>query len=299
MLNPIASLFGRFLYIIYNTVGFRNYGLAIIIFTVITKILLLPLTLKQLKSTAKMAEINPKIQEVQQRYKNDKEKLNQELMRIYQENKVNPASGCLPLLIQFPIIISLYWVITRPLKFMLGKSDEVISALTAALPEAFRQGYSLELNVLNFLNQFPEKLAELSNLIQPSEVINLKFLGLNLGYIPTINTSLLFGKEALVYLPLLLIPILNVVTTYLVSKMSAPAGNQDKSKGSKGSKGNSGAPNSMLYIGPIMTLIFSFQLPAGVGLYWAVGNIVQIFQQLYINKYVVGKKEETKEVSEK
>lgn len=289
MLDPIARVLGRFLYFIYNTIGFHNYGLAIIFFTVIVKLALLPLTLKQLKSTTKMQEIQPKIEQVKQRYKNDKDKLNQEMMRIYEENKVNPAGGCLPLLIQFPILISLYWVITRPLKFMLGKSQEIIDGLTAFLPEAFRQGYSLELNVLNFFNQFPEKVAEVSELITSAEVINLKFLGLNLGYIPTINTDLLFGEQALTYLPLLIIPIINVLSTFFASKMAMPK-TTDSSKGS--------TTNSMLYIGPIMTLIFSFQLPAGVGLYWAAGNAFQILQQLYINKVVRKKKEETEETKE-
>ena len=82
-LDFIAYPLGRFLYFIYNTIAFGNYGLALILFTVIVRLALLPLTIKQYKSTAKMQQIQPKIQEIQKRYKNDKEKLNTELMRVY------------------------------------------------------------------------------------------------------------------------------------------------------------------------------------------------------------------------
>ena len=106
-LDYIAVPLGQFLNFIYNTLAFHSYGLAIIIFTLVIKIVLLPLSINQYRSMARMQEVQPEIQEIQKRYKNDKEKLNQELMRVYQEKKVNPAGGCAPLLIQMPILISL------------------------------------------------------------------------------------------------------------------------------------------------------------------------------------------------
>ena len=104
MLNAIARLLGSLLNIIYKTIAFKNYGVSLILFTIIVKLALLPLTIKQIKSSQKMQEIQPEIDRIQKRYKNDKEKLNQELMKIYQEKGVNPAGGCLPILVQFPII---------------------------------------------------------------------------------------------------------------------------------------------------------------------------------------------------
>jgi YidC/Oxa1 family membrane protein insertase len=291
MLDPIAKPLGQFLYFIYNTIGLHNYGLAIIVFTLIVKIVLLPLTLKQYKSTQKMQEIQPKIQEIQKRYKNDKEKLNQELMKVYQENKVNPAGGCLPLLVQMPILISLYWVITQPLKFMLKKTPEVIEQLIEKIPETFPMGFSQQIGVLDYFSQNADKLAGIENLLSVDELINLQFLGLNLGRIATYNTDLLFGPESHIYLPLLLLPIIGVITTYISSKMSMPQKTQNnKSTSTQNTSGGMG--KSMMYIGPIMTLIFSFQLPAGVVLYWIAGYVFQIFQQLYINKKILSKKEE-------
>jgi YidC/Oxa1 family membrane protein insertase len=290
MLDFIAYPLGRFLYFIYNTLGLHNYGLALLIFTVVIKLVLLPLTVKQYKSTARMQELQPQIQEIQKRYKNDKEKLNQELMKVYQENNYNPASGCLPLLIQMPILISLYWAIIQPLKFMLNKTPEQITKLTEYVSGKLgtaTMGYSQEIGVINYFNAHKDELANMVDLLKPEELVNMNFLGLDLGQIATYNPALLFGEQAGTYLPLLLLPIIGVITTYISSKMSMPKTDQ-----------NSNQPNpaasmskSMLFVGPIMTLIFSFQLPAGVILYWIAGYVFQIFQQLYLNKYVIKKKE--------
>lgn len=293
-LDFIAGPLGKFLYFIYNTIAFRNYGFAIILFTVIVRLALLPLTIKQYRSTAKMQEIQPKIQEIQKRYKNDKEKLNEELMKVYQENNVNPAGGCLPLLIQMPIILALYWVIVQPLKFMLGKTAEQITALvdfaTKALAPA-QMGPQKELATLIFFNEHYQKFKEMpqqvANILKPEELINMNFLGLNLGKIPKFSPSVLFGPEASTYLPLLIIPIVAVITTYISAKLTMPRNNDN----SKGQSQGAAMTSSMMYVGPLMTLLFAFQLPAGVSLYWTAGYVVQIFQQLYINKHVITKKE--------
>jgi len=252
---------------------------------------LLPLTIKQYRSTSKMQEIQPLIQDIQRRYKNDKEKMNQELMKVYREHKYNPAGGCLPMLIQLPVILSLYWVINQPLKFLLRKSAEQINALgeyvLKAIGEANR-AYISEIQIVNYFNDHISELANVSDLLKPNELINFNFLGINLGLIPTIDVSLLFGSQAAVYLPLLVIPILAVVTTYLSTKFLTPKGSEDKSNDAAAS-----TQSTMALIGPLMTLFFSFQLPAGVGLYWIISNVFQIFQQLYINKYVLSKKEVT------
>jgi YidC/Oxa1 family membrane protein insertase len=329
LLDPIAKPLGQFLFFIYNTIGFQNYGLAIIMFTFIVKIALLPLTLKQQKSAQKMQVIQPKMEEIKKRYKNDKEKLNQEMMKLYQENKVNPAGGCFPLLLQFPILISLYWVITQPLKFMLSKSPAVIFALKNIAGIDVKT-YGGDINALTFfeknqdlfnakgeliwqagkagefgefiidsvgniINRTGDILVKVGDAIfNQAQLINFNFLGLDLSQIATYNPDKLFGPESHIYLPLLLLPIIGVVTTFISSKMTMPQNTQDKKKSSaQGSAGGMG--KSMMYIGPIMTLYFSFILPAGVVLYWIIGYVFQILQQLYINKRVLIKKEEVAE----
>jgi len=102
--------------LIFDFVG--DYGYSIIIFTIITKLILLPINMKQTESTKRMNEINPKMKEIQEKYKNDKEKMNQKLMELYKEHNYNPASGCLPALIQMPILFALFYVIREPIKYV-------------------------------------------------------------------------------------------------------------------------------------------------------------------------------------
>lgn len=112
----IAKPLGLLLNFLYGFVG--NYGIAIILFTIIVKLIMLPLTFHQLKQTKQMGEIQPKIKELQEKYKNDKEKLNIKTMELYKEYKVNPVGGCLPLLIQMPIIFGLFAVLREPIKYI-------------------------------------------------------------------------------------------------------------------------------------------------------------------------------------
>jgi len=110
LVSGIKSLI-IFLYDITKAIGFPNYALAIILMTILLRLALYPLTLKQMKSMKNMQLVQPKIQQLQKKYKNNKEKLNQELMKLYQQYDINPAAGCLPLLIQMPILIGLFTVL--------------------------------------------------------------------------------------------------------------------------------------------------------------------------------------------
>ncbi len=136
VLGPIASVFGKLLYFIYNSVGFESYALSLLLFTIVVKLLLMPLSLKQIRSSQRMQEIQPEIARIQERYKNDKEKLNEETMKLYKEKKYNPASGCLPLVVQMPILFALFFVIRMPLTYMLdvpkiATGDLIVAAVDA------------------------------------------------------------------------------------------------------------------------------------------------------------------------
>ena len=115
-MGAIAKGIGALLQVIYNYVGV--YGIAIIILTIIVKACLYPLYAIQTKSTAKMSEFQPKIQELQKKYANDKDTLNLKMSELYKEEKINPMAGCLPILIQMPIIIGLFTLLRNPLKYM-------------------------------------------------------------------------------------------------------------------------------------------------------------------------------------
>lgn len=279
-LYPVIHALGQLFYFIYDKLVFENYGLAIILFTLIVRFALLPLTVKQYKSSAMMQEVQPKIQEIQKRYKNDKEKLNQEMMKLYSEEKINPAGGCLPLLIQMPILLSLWQVISYPLQNMKGYTKEMVEVMWHELfPKVKNIATYYDLEVANhFGNLTTDKLIPNN---QGFHFLNMEFLNLNLGVVPTWDFSKISGNITLLFI--LIFPLLATATTYLTTKLSMSTMKQEGPGASMA--------NTMLYMGPLMTLIFSFQMPAGMSLYWIVGNLVSIAQQWYIKNHITHKKE--------
>lgn len=302
--NSILTGLGALLRFIYEHLAFENYGLAIIIFTILTKLLLLPLTMKQMKSSSKMQEIQPELQKLQKQYANNKEKLNEEMLKLYQKHNYNPASGCLPLLIQMPILIALYRVLIKPITYMykipeylsagipgkeaVAKAAETIGKLatSASLSTA---DYSNEIGIIEYFSKNPGELNGVSDLIRPDQILNLKFLGLNLGKKPTLNTGLLFGPEMATYLPLLIIPILAVILTFYSQQLQMGTRKQTETTGNAGDSAEN-MQKTMKWMGPGMTLYFSFMLPAGMGLYWISTYGLQIIQQLFVTGRIEKKK---------
>ena len=130
-MSVIYNIMGSLLLFIYNIVN--NYAISIIIFTVVVKVVMVPLTFKQLRSTKLMQEMQPKIQAIQKKYKHDQETLNVKLMELYKENKFNPLSGCLPMFIQFPILIGLFGVLRDPLTYVF-KGNAALNAVATQAP---------------------------------------------------------------------------------------------------------------------------------------------------------------------
>ncbi len=123
----IEIFFGAILGFLYKIIG--NYGVSIVLFTLLVKLAIFPLDLKQRKSTARMQKIQPVLNQLQKKYANDREKLNKEIAKVYSEYKISPMSGCLPMLIQLPIIFALYWVIRQPITYMMGIREVADQAL--------------------------------------------------------------------------------------------------------------------------------------------------------------------------
>lgn len=167
ILSWLGSMFGYILYGCYK-VMFSNFGLAVILFTVLTRLLMFPMTINQQKSTAKMQRLQPKIKEIQDRYKNDKDKMNNELMALYQRENYNPSSGCLPMLIQFPIFMGLYYALRAPLTHTFHYNKDKINTLVKGLlseeraKDYYNQIYLIDkiksLNVSGKLNEVTTKL---------------------------------------------------------------------------------------------------------------------------------------------
>ena len=278
MISAICGLFGSLLNFLYNLFG-NNYGWALIGFTLIVNIILLPLTLKQQRSTAEMQLIQPELARLQAKYKNDKEKLNAEMMKLYQKNNINPMSGCLPLLIQLPIILILYQVIIKPLSYMQGLTDVQLTELQTLVYGADNTNAVLSQVTLasDAAKLGAEKLSQLSFEFTN---INFNFFGLDLGATPSLShPSLLW-----------IIPVLAGVTTYLLSWYTMRQSNAKKSEDDK-KKDDPAASQmqTMNKIMPLITVYFAFTLAAGIGFYWIVNNVFRFLQQVVITKIIAAK----------
>lgn len=208
-MNIISNALGHVLRIIFELV--QNYGLSIILFTIVVKVLLLPLTIKQTKSTKAMQDIQPKILEIQTKYKDKPEKQQQEIMKICTEAKINPLAGCLPLLIQMPILIALFSVLREPVTY--GVFVDQAQFSTAAK---------------GFL------------------------------WIKDLTT------------PDVILAVLSGATTFLMQTLMMPKDQQQ------------GSMKMMTYVMSAMMLFWGFSFPAGLTLYWTIGNVFAIAQHYLI-----------------
>ncbi len=263
MFNAIYSFFGAILHFFYDLLG--NYGLALIGFTFVVNLILLPLTWKQQKSTTKMQAIQPELTRLQEKYKNDKEKLNTEMMKLYQNNNINPMSGCLPLLIQLPIIFILYRIVYSPVTHMLGYTSEQLAKLKAQYPDVTGAMAEVELAA-------------------KADLIDFNFFGLDLSLVPSI------GDFSLLWL----IPILAGVTTYGLSWLTmrqAEAKKTEEQKKKEKDNPTASQMQTMNKIMPLITVWFAFTFSASIGLYWIMNNIFKMIQQLVVNQLL--KKENT------
>lgn len=323
MLTYIMMGLGWILDLFYRIIG--NYGFAIILFTVFIKLVLFPLDLKQRRSMAKTQKIQPLLMEVQKKYANDKDKLNQETMKLYQKYGINPMGGCLPMLIQFPIIIALYWVVRKPIIFMMGVDYENTwriaeafntwaAANLEALPETLQKVIPVtyqekmanntfganEIQIAQMIFKHPEILnhsaiQSWSGTIKP---INFNFFGLDLADTPSFGALLgvFVGNVAGITLNTVLlwiIPILSGFSSWLASYITRPkTPKQDKNIVLAENEKPQNAPGTgadtmktMTMIMPLFSAWFAFTLPAAIGLYWTVSNLIQILQQVYVKKF--------------
>ena len=289
-----------FEFVIYRPLGFiieqiyslvQNYGWAIIIFTIIVKLILLPLNIKSQKAMKKQQKIQPILMELQKKYANDKEKLQTETMKVYKENNISMMGGCLPLLIQFPILIGLYRVIQSPIKYLLGvdfnltETMDKVSTLFEAMKTQFPDAVSnlLKLSPEQIAKSYQMQLSNWSAKVGNGEwAIDFGFFGLDLSRNPgeAISAIMKDNFADLATVLLILIPILAMLTTWLSmwqSQKMAPQQSGDASAAQM-SKG-------MNAVMPLMTGFFAISLPAGLGIYWIAANLFQMAQQYFLNLY--------------
>jgi len=322
ILSAIGKLFGMLMYFIYNTIGLHNYALSLVFFTIVCKLILFPLSIKQLKSAKLIQELQPELQRIQERYKNDREKLQEEQMKFYQEHNYNPASGCLPFAIQLPIIIALFYVIRMPMSYMLDIPATAVSHMALVSIQSgdlqfdnsrynfdlrdpngdnidvpyLQQTYKnlsgkdayIEIKILDVIARKKEIVSDNPYLSQEQKQIledfDLKLFNFfNLGIRPTINPKEI-AADPDAYLPALILLVIAIGTTFLTTIQMMPKQPESKGKGKKNA--NNGCANqSMLWMSPIMTLWIGLGTPSGLSFYWTLNNILSFGQQKLVNKF--------------
>ena len=276
MFNSIASVLGYLLNFIYNIVN--NYGLAIILFTLLIKIVLLPISIKQQKTMKKSAKMQVELKQIQEKYKNDQEKANQEMMSLYKKNNMSPFSGCLSSIIQIILLLSVFYLVRSPLTYMKKVDLELIDK------------YKDELSVSS---NYPEVQVIKEKGGEDERVyLNMNFLGLDLSNVPSANY-----KDFKVFIIPILYVLSSIVSMKLTLNMQGNSkkkkdDNTDENKEKELSEQMPDMSKSMSYMMPIMAVSISLVAPLGLGLYWLVNNVLMIGERMLLNKFIKDEEEE-------
>ena len=291
MFEFFAKIFGYLLQFLYTLVN--NYGLAIILFTLIIKLLLLPLSIKQQKTMKKSSELQEKVKVMQFKYKNDPEKLNKEMMNLYKTENVSPFSGCLTSIIQMLLLLSIFYLVRSPLTFMEKIPQENINTYIQQLKDEGKVISNVypEIDLIRETELLKEKNPE-DQFIEKTN-IKMNFLGLDLSKIPQQNMT-----DYTVYI----IPVLYILSSFISIRITTAKQQKDKEdKKLKNIDGNTGKEikeennemdavmqtNKMMsWFVPIMSISIAFIAPLGLALYWLISNILMIAERLIIDKVV-------------
>ena len=279
----ISTPFGYVMRWIFQFVG--SYGWAIVIFSLLAKLLTLPLTLKQKRQMAATAALQPKIQKIQKTYGKDKQRMNEELQNLYDQEGVSPMSGCGSTLLLFPIMIGLYGVISQPLTYFMQLTADEIAAVAERLNYTMTgNAFTSQIGLAGVMHDNFDKVADISDKLLK---VNFNFGPFDLAATPNFKDlsilwliPLLSGLTALA---------MSLVTQYFTRKNNPAAADAPGAKQS----------NMMMYfLSPAMSLYFSFVLPAGLGIYWIANNVFTALQEFIISTVMLKKKQKTEELSD-
>ena len=293
----ICIPFAWLIRVFYNLTG--SYGVAIILFTLATKIILLPFQIKSKKSMMRMNRMNGRIQEIQKKYANNQAKMSEEMQKLYAEEGVNPMSGCLWSFLPLPILIALYSIIRQPIThFMLLKNDvleSLISKVTAAGVDmstivTMKDGAAVvkngitqlqpygQINLVKALQSTPEVVEGMEGWIN----VNYNFLGMDLTVNPWNAVKAFTFNGATI--GLILIPILAGLFQLFMSMYTMRTQPQQGAAGS--------SMKSMMYMMPLMSVYIAFIMPAALGVYWIAQSVFSLIQEVIMTKFFSKRMEE-------
>ncbi|MBQ8296587.1 MAG: membrane protein insertase YidC [Ruminococcus sp.] len=285
--NLIGIPFGYLMSWIYNFVG--NYGLAIVIFTILTKLILLPVNYNTQLNSARMRLLNPKLEKLKKSYNNNPTKLQEEQQKLYQQEGLNPMASCMPSLIQMILLFGVLDVVYKPLTHIFHFGSKVKDSALSIANELLSAAGSktvidsgdmrYELQIMEQVGKDPSKFESLKEgfLEKVQEFSdNFTVLGANLGKTP--STDIDFGNSESVIL--FLIPILAGLSQLLMTIYT-----QVHQKKTNPNMQSMGCMNVMLYLMPVLSVWFAFQVPAGVGFYWICSSVFSFLITFGLNQY--------------
>ncbi|MDD6276860.1 MAG: YidC/Oxa1 family membrane protein insertase [Clostridia bacterium] len=290
--NYISPVFGYIMLFFYAIVDKFNgsYGIAIILFTIFARLIMIPTTLSQQKGMAKQQRLAPKIRRLQERYAGDQQKLQQAMNELYEREGYNPmTAGCLPMLIQMPFIIGLFGVLYNPLRYAIGLDSAMSDNLIEIFGNMVNDGIidigktNVEryypLYIIHYFNDLKDYIVAKGITTVPADILQriqvfvdadrFTFLGLSLGVKPEFKQ---FNRYWI-------IPILSGVTSLLTSVISQV---QQKKVNPAAAK-NPGNGCMMIFM-PLMSVYFTFLFPCGIGVYWITSNLFAALQSVFLKK---------------
>lgn len=271
-----------------------SYGLALILFAILVKLVLMPASAKGKKSTMKMSRLTPQMNLIREKYANDQQKMNMAIQELYKKEGVSMTGGCLWSLLPLLVLLPLYSVVRQPIIYMLHESMETTSAIMntikEAMPNLVNSGnlYYEQMLAAPLLPQFAEELKGIVSNPQTLEGLNFQFLGIDLARIPNIAIWN-WDNFGWANWGLLLMPVLSVasqfVSMFVMQKMNNSLvtnekgiQDQEAAKESQMNKTN----KTMMYIMPLMTLWIGFTVPAALSLYWFIQGVVSTVSDAYL-----------------
>lgn len=317
MIAFFANIFGYILNFIYNIV--QNYGWSIIIFSILMKLLMLPISINQQKTMKKQAILSEKLKEIKIKYKNNIEKQNQETMELYKTEKVNPFGGCITVIVQIILLFAVFYLVRSPLTYMRKVDNNVIDKYTKIMEQneltdqksAYKE---IELireidNIRNLKSQEvkPEESTEENNSsdensekIEVSEIkdeeldslkINMDFFGLNLAQIPSKN------QDWKAYIIPVLYVLVSILSMKIVNSTNPAMNNKKKDDNKENNSEEDFDPmvqmnKNMTFMMPIMYVLVALVAPLGLALYWLMNSLLMIVEKLALNKLFKDEEEE-------
>ena len=289
--------FGYILDLLYQLT--TNYGVALILFAIIVRLVLIPVNAKSKKGMMKMSRLQPRIQDIKDKYPNDQQKQNEAIQKLQQEEGASMGcGGCLWSLVPLFIMLPLYHVVRQPIQYMLHESAEaaqsIINLIKTAIPGEFGSNeYYYELVAASHLKEFAEaiKAAGIAVSDRTLEGLNFSFLGIDLNQIP--NWRLWTWKEfSWNAIGGVLIPLMSAGSQLVQMWLSQRSNNslvtnekglEDKEMAEKSQAAQS--TKMMLWMMPIMSLVIGFGVPAALSLYWFVGGLVSMIENHFMTKH--------------